>query len=65
MLLGGIAKKYTAGLILLTKLKKIIGMKEKFAQNIEVPISLMEFLLKSKGALMDFFVWSFTFYDGF
>ena len=56
MLLGGIAKKYTAGLILLTKLKKIIGMKEKFAQNIEVPISLMEFLLKSKGALMDFFV---------
>ena len=39
MLLGGIVKKYTADLILLTKLKKIIVcIKEKFVQNFEVPI---------------------------
>ena len=39
MLLGGIVKKYTADLILLTKLKKVIVcIKEKFVQNFEVPI---------------------------
>ena len=37
MLFRGIVNKYTADLILLTKLKKIIGMKEKFAQNIDTP----------------------------
>ena len=47
MLFRGIVKKYTADLILRTKFKKIIGMgmKEKFEQNMELPVSLMEFLL--------------------
>ena len=58
-------KKYTAYLIVLTKFKKEIGMKEKFEQNMEVPVSLMEFYPKTKGALVDFFVLNFTFYDGF
>ena len=35
----------------------------------EVPVSLMEFLVYSKckeqETLVDFFVWSFTFYDAF
>ena len=48
MILRGIVKKYTADLILLTKFKKIIGMKEKFAQNAEVPVSLMGFLLQTQ-----------------
>ena len=65
MLFRGIVKKYTGDLILLTKFKKIISMKEKFEQNIEVPVSLMEFLLQTQRALMDFFDWRFTFYDGF
>ena len=56
MLFRGIGKKYTGDLILLTKFKKIISMKEKFEQNIEVPVSLMEFLLQTQRALMDFFV---------
>ena len=41
MLFRGTIKKYTADLILLTEFKKII--KEKFAQNMEVPLSLMKF----------------------
>ena len=45
MLFGGIVKNYTLDLILQTKFKKIIGMKKKLAQNMEVPVSLMEFLL--------------------
>ena len=45
MLFGGIVKNYASDLILRTKFKKIIGMKEKFAQNMEVPVSLMEVLL--------------------
>lgn len=36
-----IVKKYTADLILLTKLKKIIDMWVKFAQNFEVSVLLM------------------------
>ena len=48
MILRGIVKKYTADLILLTKFKKIIGMKEKFAQNPEVPVSLMGLLLQTQ-----------------
>ena len=43
-----IVKKYTVNLVLLTKFKKIIGMKEKYAQNLEVPVSLMEFLLQTQ-----------------
>ena len=46
----GIVKKYTADLILLTKFKKIIGMKEIFAQIMEVPVSLIGFLLQSQGS---------------
>ena len=51
-----IVKKYIEDLILLTKLKNIIGMKEKFAQNMEVTVSLLEFLLKTKGNFGGFFV---------
>ena len=60
----GIVKKYTTDLILLTKFKKIIGMKEKFAQNMEVPVelpvlSLMEFLLETQGSSCGFFCLKF------
>ena len=37
MLFGGIVKNYTSDLILRTKFKKVIGMKKKFVQNMEVP----------------------------
>ena len=59
MLFRGIVKKYTADLILRTKFKKIIGMKEKFAQNMEVPVSLMEFLLQTQGSFGGFFCLKF------
>ena len=36
--------------MLRTKFKKIIGMKETFAQNIELPVSLMEFFLQTQGS---------------
>ena len=52
-------KKCTAELILLTIFKKIIGMKEKFAQNMEVPISLMEFLLQTQESFGRFFCLKF------
>ena len=48
MIFRGIVKKYTADLILLTKFKKIIGMKKKCAQIMEVPVSLMGFLLQTQ-----------------
>ena len=54
MLFRGIVKNYTADLILRTKFKKIIGMKEKFAQNMEVPVSLMEVLLQTQGSFGGF-----------
>ena len=44
ILFRGILKKYTADLILLTKFKKIIGAQKNFGQNMEVQVSLMEFL---------------------
>ena len=56
MLFRGIVKKYTADLILRTKLKKKIGIKENFAQNMEVAVSLMELLLKTQEVLVNFFV---------
>ena len=59
MLFRGIVKKYTGDLILLTKFKKIIGMKEKFEQNIEVPVSLMEFLLQTQESFDGFFCLTF------
>ena len=59
MLFRGIVKKYTGDLILLTKFKKIICMKEKFEQNIEVPVSLMEFLLKTQESFDGFFCLTF------
>ena len=40
MLFRGIVKKYTADLILPTKCIKIIDMKEKLVQNMEVAVSL-------------------------
>ena len=43
MFFRGIVKKYTLDLVLLTKFENIIGMKKKFAQYLEVPISLMGF----------------------
>ena len=60
MLFREIVKKYTADLILLTKFKTIIGMKEKFVQNIEVPVSLMEILMQNQESFDSFF--SLTFY---
>ena len=56
MLFRGIVKKYTADLILLTKFKKIMGMKEKFAQNMEVQVSFMEFLLQIQESFGGFFL---------
>ena len=50
-----IVKNYTIDLILWTKFKEIIGMKEKFAQNVEVPVSLMEFLFQTQGSCGGFF----------
>ena len=56
MVFRGIVKKYIEDFILLTKFKNIIGMKENFAQNMEVTVSFLEFLLKTKGTFGDFFV---------
>ena len=56
MFFRGIVNKYTVDLVLLTKFKKMIGMKEKFAQNLEATVSLIEFYSKPKQALMDFFI---------
>ena len=56
MLFRGIVTKYVAELILLTIFKKTIGMKEKFVQNMEVPVSLMEFLLQTRGSFGGFFL---------
>ena len=50
MLFRVIIKNYIVDLILQTKFKKIIGMKEKFVQNMEIPVSLMEFLLQTQGS---------------
>ena len=54
MVFRGIVKNYTVDLILWTKFKKIIGMKETFAQNMEVQVSLMEFLLQTQGSFGGF-----------
>ena len=59
MVFRGTVKKYTEDLILLTKFKRIIGMKDKFAQNMEVPVSLMEFLLQTQGNFGVFFCLKF------
>ena len=56
MLFRGIVTKYVAELILLTIFKKTIGMKEKFVQNMEVPVSLMDFLLQTRGSFGGFFL---------
>ena len=65
MLFRGIVKKYTADLILRTKFKKIIGIKEKFSQNLEVPVSLMEFLLQTQGSFGGYFFFKFYIFDVF
>ena len=59
MLFGWIVRKYSADLILLTKFKKLIGVKEKFAQNMEVPFSLLKFLLQTQGSVGGFFCLTF------
>ena len=59
MIFTEIIKKYAANLILLTKFKKIIGVMEKFAQNMEEPVSLMEFLLQTVGSFAGFFCLTF------
>ena len=59
MLFRAIVKKYTAYLILLTKFEKIIGMKEKFVQNMEVPVSFTELLLQNQGSFGGFFCFKF------
>ena len=56
MLLIEIGKKYTADLMSLTKFKKIIGMWEKLPQNMEVKVSLMEFLLPTQWRFAGFFL---------
>ena len=58
-------EEYTADMTLLIKFKKITGKKKKFAQNMEVPVSLMNFYSKLKGSLVGFFVWNFRFFDCF
>ena len=50
----GIVKNYTADMILRTKFKKIIGMKEKISQNMEVAVSLVELLLQTQGSFGGF-----------
>ena len=67
MLFGGIVKKYTADLILRTKFKNIIGLTEKFAQNIEEATSFTYgiFTPNTRKLGSIFFVRSFTFYDNF
>ena len=52
MLFRGILKNYAADLISRTKFKKIIGMKDKLAQNMEVAVSLTKFLLQTQGAFI-------------
>ena len=47
-------KNYTADLILRTKFKKVIGMKEKISQNMEIAVSLIEFLLQTQGIFVGF-----------
>ena len=59
MLFRGIVKKYNVDLLLLTKFKKLIGLKEKFAQNIELPVSLLEFLLQTQESFDGFFCLTF------
>ena len=59
MLFRGIRKKYTADLILGTKFKKIIDMKKKFVQDMEVPVSLMQFLLQTQGRSGEFLCFNF------
>ena len=49
-------EEYTADVTLLIKFKKITGKKKIFAQNMEVPVSLMNFYSKAKGSLVGFFV---------
>ena len=41
-------------MILLTKFKKIIGMMDKFPHSMEIKVSLMDFLTKSKDTLVIF-----------
>ena len=55
ILFRGIVKEYTGDLILLAKFKKISDMKEKFVQNIEVPVSLIEFILETQESFDGFF----------
>ena len=59
MFFRGIVKKCTTDLILPTKFKEMIGMKERFAQNMELPVSLMEFLLQTQGGFGGFFCLNF------
>ena len=59
MRLRGIVKNYTADMILRTKFKKIIGMKKKISQNMEVAVSLVELLLQTQGSFGGFFCLKF------
>ena len=59
MLFRGIVKKYIADLILLTKFKKIIGMKEKSSKNIKVPVLLMKILFQTQESFDGFFLLRF------
>ena len=68
MLFRRIVKKYIADLILLTKFKKIIGMKEIFVQNIEVPVGYGVFTINPRDLwlyIVFLFLVNFKFCDGF
>ena len=59
MLFRGIVKKYIADLILLTKFKKIIVTLEKFAQNMEIQVSLTKFLFQTQERFAEVFCLKF------
>ena len=56
MLIKGIVKKSTTDVILQTRFKRIMAMKEIFAQIMEVSVSLLEYLLQTQGTFSGLFV---------
>ena len=61
-----IVNKYTADLILLTKFKRIIGMKERSAQNMEAPVSLIYGIFTpNPKELWWFFLYEFLYFTMF
>ena len=65
MLIKGIVKQATEDVILLTKLKRIIVIKKKLSQVMEVSVSLMKYLLQTQGTFGGVFIWNVTLWDYF